>query len=78
MTFALVFVNRIPERVTDAERKVKEVKGVIESHVTGDAYGLVLKVKTRNEKELRQAIKNMTIASGIGSVLTSIVYNIPL
>lgn len=78
MTLALVFVNCIPERIADAEKKVREVKGVIESHATSGAYDLVLKVKTRDEKELRQTIKNMTMVSGIGSVLTSIVYNIHL
>lgn len=78
MTLALVFVKCYPERVSSAERKVREVKGVVESHPTTGAYDMVLKVKTKNEAELRETIKNMATVSGIGSILTSIVYNIPL
>lgn len=78
MTFALVFVNCFPERAADAEKKVREVKGVVASHTTTGAYDIVLKVKTKNEAELRETIKNMATVSGIGSILTSIVYNIPL
>ena len=78
MTFALVFVNCIPERASDAEKKVREVKGVIESHATTGPYDMVLKVKTKNEKELRNTIRNMAMISGIGAILTSICYNIRL
>lgn len=78
MTFALVFVKCYPDKVTSAEQKVKEVKGVVESHPTAGAYDLVLKVKTKDEKELRRTIRNVALISGIGSILTSIVYNIHL
>lgn len=78
MTFALVFVKCYPERIASAARKVREVKGVVESHPTTGAYDMVLKVKTKNEAELRDTIKNMATVSGIGSILTSIVYNIRL
>lgn len=78
MTFALVFVNCYPDRVSSAEKKVREVKGVVESHPTSGAYDIVLKVKTKNEAELRDTIKNMATVSGIGSILTSIVYNVPV
>lgn len=78
MTYALVFVKCYPERASSAEKKVKEVKGVVESHPTTGPYDIVLKVKTKNEAELRSTIKNMAMVSGIGSILTSIVYNIPL
>lgn len=77
MTFALVFVKCYPERAASAERKVREVKGVVESHPTAGAYDIILKVKTRNEAELRKAVKNVATVSGIGSILTSIVYNVP-
>ena len=75
MTFALMFVNCFPERASDAEKKVREVKGVVESHSTSGAYDMIVKVKTRNEAELRSTIKSMTMITGIGAILTSIVYN---
>jgi DNA-binding Lrp family transcriptional regulator len=78
MTFALVFVKCYPDKVSSAEKKVREVKGVVESHPTTGAYDMVLKVKTKDEKELRNTIRNVALISGIGSILTSIVYNIRL
>jgi DNA-binding Lrp family transcriptional regulator len=78
MTLALVFVKCYPERVSSAERKVREVRGVVESHPTTGAYDIILKVKTRNEAELRTAVRNVATVSGIGSILTSIVYNVPV
>jgi DNA-binding Lrp family transcriptional regulator len=78
MTFALVFVKCYPERASSAEKKAREVKGVVESHPTTGPYDMVLKIKTKDEKELRNTIRNVSLISGIGSILTSIVYNIHL
>lgn len=78
MTFALVFVNCYPDSASRAEKRVREVKGVVESHSTSGAYDMILKVKTKNVAELRKTIKNMAAVAGIGSILTSIVYNKPV
>lgn len=66
------------ERVASAEKKVREVKGVVESHPTTGAYDMVLKSKVRNEGELREVVRGVATVSRIGSILTSIFYNVPV
>ena len=75
--FALLFVKYYSERSSNAEKKIREIKGVVESHITSGAYDMILKVKAKNQAELRRTIKNMAKVSGVGSILTSIVYNVP-
>lgn len=75
MTLALVFVNCDHERTSNAEKRVKEIEGVVESHSTSGAYDMILKVKARSEAELCDIIRNVTKVSGIAAILTSIVYN---
>jgi DNA-binding Lrp family transcriptional regulator len=76
--FALLFVKYYPEMASNAEMRIREVKGVVESYLTSGAYDMILKVKAKNEAELRRTIKKTAKISGVGSILTSIVYNIPV
>lgn len=75
MTLALVFVNCDPEKSSGTEKRVRQLRGVIESHSTSGAYDMILKVTAKSEAELRDVIKSVTKVSGIASILTSIVYS---
>lgn len=74
MTDALVFVNCLPETTSNTEKKIRQLRGVIESHSTSGAYDIILKVTAKSETELREIIRSVGKVSGIASILTSIVY----
>ncbi len=74
MTLAFIFVNCRVDEENKAERNIKKVKGVLESHPTSGAYDLILKVKAETESELRDIIKNIRKVTGVGAAITSIVY----
>ncbi|MEO9295384.1 MAG: Lrp/AsnC ligand binding domain-containing protein [Nitrososphaera sp.] len=59
MTLAFIFVNTLPDEGNKAEKSVKEVKGVVESHYTSGAYDMILKVKADTEADLREIIGNI-------------------
>ncbi|AIF83312.1 transcriptional regulator [Candidatus Nitrososphaera evergladensis SR1] len=74
MTLAFIFVNCNVDGGSAAEKNVKKVKGVVESHSTSGAYDLILKVKAETESELRDIIKNIRKVTGVVAAITSIVY----
>lgn len=74
MTLAFIFVNCNVDEGSRAERNVKKVRGVVESHYTSGAYDMILKVKAETESELRDIIKNVRRVTGVGAAITSIVY----
>ncbi|AIC17237.1 putative transcriptional regulator, AsnC family [Nitrososphaera viennensis EN76] len=74
MTLAFIFVNCNVDEGSTAERNVKKVRGVVESHETSGAYDIILKVKADTEAELRDIIKNIRKVRGVGAAITSIVY----
>jgi DNA-binding Lrp family transcriptional regulator len=74
MTLAFIFVNCLADEGSKAEKNVKKVRGVVESHYTTGAYDMILKVKADTEAELREIIKNVKKVAGIGAAITSIVY----
>jgi DNA-binding Lrp family transcriptional regulator len=74
MTLAFIFVNTLPDEGNSAEKSVKKVKGVVESHYTSGAYDMILKVKADTEADLREIIGNIKKVAGIAAAITSIVY----
>jgi DNA-binding Lrp family transcriptional regulator len=74
MTLAFIFVNCDVDKGGAAEKSVKKVRGVVESHETSGAYDIILKVKADTESELRDIIRNIRKVTGVGAAITSIVY----
>ena len=74
MTLAFILVNCIEDGGSRAEKSMKKVEGVIESHYTSGAYDMILKVKAETESELKEIIKNIRRVTGVMAAITSIVY----
>lgn len=73
MTLAFVFVNCLSQEASVFGKKVKRVKGVLESHPTSGAFDMILKVKADTEAELHDIISNVKKVAGIAAAITSIV-----
>jgi len=78
MTLALVFVECGSGLESSAEKAVRRVKGVFETHriSSGAYYDLLLKVEAENENQFKDVISMIKQVAGVAAIAVSIVYGV--
>ncbi len=75
MTLALIFVNCIADRQEDIRKRIMEIEGVLEAHMTTGIYDLILKAEGESEAKLREdIIRKVRATGGVKSTTTMIVF----
>ena len=76
MTLAFVFVECARGLASSAEQTVKQVQGVLETHMikSGTDYDMLVKVQTDDDGQFKNTITALKSVVGIAAVAVSIVY----
>lgn len=75
MSWAYILLNTEPGQMENVLEKIKQINGVEEAHMVYGNYDILIKVKSRNPKELKTIVQNIRIQENVHSLLTLMVIN---
>lgn len=75
MSWAYILLNTEPGQMENVQEKIKQINGVEEAHMVYGNYDILIKVKSRNPKELKTIVQNIRIQENVHSLLTLMVIN---
>lgn len=75
MSWAYILLNTEPGQMENVLEKIKQINGVGEAHMVYGNYDILIKVKSRNPKELKTIVQNIRIQENVHSLITLMVIN---
>ena len=70
MSLVYVLVNTEPSQMESVLKKIKEIGGIEEAYMVYGTYDILVKVKTKIQKELKGIIQKIRSQDNILSTLT--------